>query len=123
MKKRLLLVPFVIVLLVGCNNFPVKDAVEAAALQSPAAVPLALQKMILEYNFRVQTEGLSDEQIQQQYDKFMQLLPKADRNALVEMVEQILAQTPSNSASVNNSLGTDWAVLFSNIWINLDAER
>ncbi len=115
--------PFAIALLVGCNNFPVKDAVEAAALQAPASVPLALQKMILEYNFRVQTEGLSDEQIQQQFDKFMQLLPKEDSNALVERVEQILAQTPSNSGSVNNSLETGRTVLFSNIWINLDAER
>jgi hypothetical protein len=96
LKKLLLLVPLCIALFVGCNKFSVNDAVQETALQAPAADQLALQKIILEYTFMVQTEGLNDEQIRQQYDELLQLLPEEERNALVEMMEQALAQSSSN---------------------------
>jgi hypothetical protein len=81
----------------GCQKDKLQQAAPTEPIEAIDETPaLALEKFILEYNFGVNTEGLSDEQIRQHYDEFMKLLPEEDRNALVEMVQQILAQTPSN---------------------------
>ena len=53
---------------------------------------LALEKLILEINFQMPTEGMSNEQILQLYSEMTGYLSEEDRNVLIDMVQKALAQ-------------------------------
>lgn len=99
----LLFTAMVFLFMTSCQKDDLQDVSSEASIEVNDKIPdLALEKIILEYNFKVQTQGLSDEQIRQQYNEFMQLLPEEDRNSLVEMVEQIMEQTPSFDINITS---------------------
>ncbi len=79
----------------GCQKDNLQEVAPEATIEQPDHDPLTLQKLILEYNFRVHTEGLSEEKILQLYEEHMQLLPEEDRSALLSMFDQVLDEAPT----------------------------
>ena len=98
-KSLLFLTLIGILFMYGCQKDNLQQVAPEATIEQTNNDPLTLQKITLKYIFQVQTESLSDEEILQQYDELIQLLPQEDRNNMIEMVKQVLSQTQVNSVS------------------------
>jgi len=81
-----------LVLFAGCQKDNLmeisKEGLHAPGIQTS----LALEKIILEVNFQMTTEGMSDEQIQEQYSEMMGHLSEEDRNRLIAVAQSALDQ-------------------------------
>ncbi len=100
-KYVLFLSLFSILFMYGCQKEKLQEVANETAIESITEAPLAVQKLILEYNFRLQTQGLSDEKILQLYDEHIQLLSEEDRNALTSLFEQL---KELNEATTSNNI-------------------
>ncbi len=88
--------------------------------ENPAAqqeeMTLALERLVLELNFRVPTDGLTDEQILEKYNERMSILPEKDQTFLINAIEgQMARATASGSTSAPLDFRTSQTLLTAGI--------
>lgn len=89
----LCLMAFMLILVFTSCQKDTLGELPASGLDAPdTQSPLALEKRILEINFLVATDELTDDQILQQYKDLMGQLSEADRTMLIDLVQAALAQ-------------------------------
>lgn len=112
----LLFALFAIVTMMSCQKTNLEETTTTQTIETTSIDFLAVQKTILEYVFKLEVKGLTEAQIEENYNELIQAFPAEEQATLEKIVEEALikqlevpasAGVRSSSETLSNGMADD----------------